>query len=54
MPALGITVTEETVKADLDLMDLAEFRRAYGCQWPEIAKPGWEVVGQDTWGACAS
>jgi phage terminase large subunit-like protein len=54
MPALGITVSEETVKADLDLMDLAEFRRAYGCQWPEVAKPGWGVVGQDEWGACAS
>jgi phage terminase large subunit-like protein len=53
MPALGITVSEETVKADLDLMDFAEFRRAYGCQWPEVAKPGWEVVGQDAWRACA-
>jgi phage terminase large subunit-like protein len=52
MPALGITVTEETVKADLDLMDLAEFRRAYGCQWPDVAKPGWDVVGQDEWMAC--
>lgn len=52
MPALGITVSEETVKADLDLMDLAEFRRAYGCQWPEIAKPGWETIGQDAWTAC--
>lgn len=51
MPALGITVTEETVKADLDLMDFAEFRRAYGCQWPDVAKPGWEVIGQDAWGA---
>jgi len=54
MPALGVTVSEETVKADLDLMDFSEFRRAYGCQWPEVAKPGWEVVGQDTWNACAS
>ena len=54
MPALGITVTEETVKADLDLMTLAEFRRAYLCQWPDVAKPGWDVVGQDTWAACAA
>jgi phage terminase large subunit-like protein len=52
MPALGLTVSEETVKADFDLMDLAEFRRAYGCQWPEIAKPGWAVIGEDAWGAC--
>jgi phage terminase large subunit-like protein len=49
MPALGITVTEDTVAADFDLMDLAEFRRAYLCQWPEVAKPGWEVISQQTW-----
>lgn len=49
MPALGITVTEETVKADLDLMELAEFRRAYGCQWPDVAKPGWGVISQQAW-----
>ena len=53
MPALGITVTEETVKTDFGLMDLAEFRRAYLCQWPEVAKPGWDVIGQDAWGAAA-
>ena len=34
-------------------MDLAEFRRAYLCQWPEVAKPGWDVIAQDAWGACA-
>ena len=49
MPALGITVTEETVAADLDLMGLAEFRRAYGCQWPEVANPGWAVITEETW-----
>jgi phage terminase large subunit-like protein len=53
MPALGITVSEETVKSDLELMGVAEFRRAYLCQWPEVAKPGWDVIGQDTWGAAA-
>lgn len=52
MPALGLTVSEETVKADLDLMDFAEFRRAYGCQWPDVAKPGWETIGQDEWMSC--
>jgi phage terminase large subunit-like protein len=51
MPALGITVSEETVKADYELMGESEFRRAYGCQWPEIAKPGWGVIDQDAWGA---
>lgn len=53
MPALGITVSEETVADDFELMDLAEFRRAYLCQWPEIAKPGWAVIAQDAWAACA-
>jgi phage terminase large subunit-like protein len=51
MPALGITVSEETVRADYELMPIGEFRRAYGCQWPEIAKPGWGVIGEDAWGA---
>jgi phage terminase large subunit-like protein len=54
MPALGITVSEATVQADLETMKLAEFRRAYGCQWPEVAKPGWGVIGEDAWGAAAS
>ena len=51
MPALGITVTEETVATDFGLMKLPEFRRAYLCQWPEVAKPGWEVISQQTWEA---
>jgi phage terminase large subunit-like protein len=51
MPALGITVAEETVRADFQTMELAEFRRAYLCQWPEIAKPGWEVISQQLWAA---
>lgn len=54
MPALGHTVAVETVRSDFTTMDLAEFRRAYLCQWPEVAKPGWEVIGQDTWGAAAA
>src|SRR5712691_4341432 len=51
MPALGITVSEEVVTADYDLMEISEFRRlrAYLCQWPEVAKPGWEVISQQTW-----
>jgi len=53
MPALGITVSEETVRADFELMELSEFRRAYGCQWPDVAKPGWDVIAEDVWGAAA-
>lgn len=54
MPALGITVTEDTVRSDFETMKIAEFRRAYGCQWPEVAKPGWGVIGEDAWGAAAA
>src|SRR5258708_322144 len=53
MPALGITVSEETVRADFATMPLAEFRRAYLCQWPEVAKPGWDVISQQAWAASA-
>ena len=53
MPALGITVSEETVAKDFEDMDEAEFRRAYLCQWPDVAKPGWGVIGQDAWSAAA-
>jgi hypothetical protein len=38
MPALGITVSEETVASDFETMDLPEFRRACLCQWPEVAR----------------
>lgn len=54
MPALGRTITVETVRSDYETMDLAEFRRACLCQWPEIAKPGWGVIGQDVWNAAAA
>jgi hypothetical protein len=54
MPALNITVSEETVAADFQTMDLAEFRRAYLCQWPEVARPGWQAIGRDAWDACAA
>src|SRR5258708_35767427 len=53
MPALGVTGSEETVRADFATMDLAEFRRAYLCQWPEVAKPGWDVISAQAWAAAA-
>jgi hypothetical protein len=52
MPALGATVSAETVAKDFELMDLAEFRRAYLCQWPEVAKPGWGTFSQSAWEQC--
>lgn len=54
MPALGITVTEDVVAQDFEDMELAEFRRAYLCQWPDVARPGWGVIGQDAWAAAAN
>jgi len=54
MPALGVTVMEDVVAQDYQDMELSEFRRAYGCQWPEVAKPGWGVIGQDAWNAAAA
>ncbi len=49
MPALGVTVSEETVRADSESMDLPEFRRAYLCQWPDVANPGWKLFTEDDW-----
>jgi phage terminase large subunit-like protein len=51
LPALGRTVSVETVRADFDLMPLPEFRRAYLCQWPDVTQPGWEVVSEEVWTA---
>lgn len=53
MPALGITVSEETVASDFATMEEAEFRRAYLCQWPDVAKPGWQVISQQAWEAAS-
>jgi phage terminase large subunit-like protein len=49
MPALGTTITEEVVAADFETMDLAEFRRACLCQWPEVANPGWKLFSEADW-----
>ncbi len=52
MPALGVTVSEETVAADFETMDLPEFRRAYLCQWPDVTRPGWGAISAAAWAAC--
>jgi phage terminase large subunit-like protein len=49
MPALGFTVEEATIAADLQVMSPAEFRRAYGNLWPHELGDGWEVIPQDVW-----
>lgn len=55
MPALGITVTEATIRAELEGMDEAEFRRAYLNQWvdrgaKDCVIPNWDdLVGASPW-----
>ena len=53
MPALGHTIDEDTVKADLEVMELSEWRRAYANQWPDESAEGWHVIPKDVWGASA-
>jgi phage terminase large subunit-like protein len=52
MPALGRTISEETVAADLASMRLPQWRRAYANQWDdEVDDGGWAVIGRDVWEA---
>lgn len=51
MPALGRTIDEATIRADMAGMALAEFRRAYLNQWPEVSYEGWHVIPRDVWQA---
>lgn len=50
MPSLGLTVTEDAVRADFESMDLSEFRRAYLNQWtttsvdPVIPMAKWDSL----------
>lgn len=50
MPALGHTIDEAVVAADLAAMAPAEWRRAYANQWPDESEEGWLVVDRDAWG----
>lgn len=49
MPALGHTVQEAAIRAELESMKLVEFRRAYLNQWPDAAPEQWHVIGRDAW-----
>lgn len=53
MPALGHTIDEDVVEADLGVMAIQEWRRAYANQWPDESDEGWAVISQDVWGASA-
>jgi hypothetical protein len=51
MPALGVTVQEETVRAAFESMSRSEFKRAYCNQW--VSSLGDGVIDLDEWGALA-
>jgi phage terminase large subunit-like protein len=51
MPALGHTISTDTVAKDLAAMPLPEWRRAYANQWPDESLEGWKVIGRDVWAA---
>jgi phage terminase large subunit-like protein len=51
MPALGHTISTETVAKDLAAMPLSEWRRAYANQWPDESAEGWMVIDRATWEA---
>ncbi|QLQ10951.1 MAG: hypothetical protein HZY75_11975 [Nocardioidaceae bacterium] len=52
MPALGHTVEEQTIAADIAAMKPSEARRAYLGQWlDESEDAGWATVSRDTWKA---
>ena len=51
MPALGHTINEDVVAADLAAMAPAEWRRAYANQWPDESDDGWSTIDRDAWRA---
>lgn len=51
MPALGHTIDEDVVAADLAAMAPAEWRRAYANQWPDESQEGWQTIDRDAWRA---
>jgi phage terminase large subunit-like protein len=49
MPALGFTISEETVAKDLGSMSLAQFKRSHLNLWPDESDEGWAVISRDAW-----
>lgn len=52
MPALGHTVTVESIQTEFDGMDLDDFARAYLNQWRD-GKAAVRVISEDDWTLCA-
>jgi phage terminase large subunit-like protein len=59
MPALGIVradgtgITEATIRAEFESMELPDFRRAYLNQWLDNFPEEWQTISPDAWDACA-
>jgi phage terminase large subunit-like protein len=51
MPALGRLIDPDTIRADLQNMPPAEFRRAYLNLWPSEEAEGWQVFDRGLWAA---
>lgn len=53
MPALGWTITEDTVRGDYETMvaagELGDFEAEYLGWWPQDRKPTWTMVRELTW-----
>jgi phage terminase large subunit-like protein len=51
MPALGETITVDTVRADLAGMGPEQFSRAYLNRRPTVDDTGWRIIPKDVWEA---
>jgi hypothetical protein len=49
MPALGFTISEQTVAKDLASMSLAQVKRSHLNLWPDESDEGWSVIPKDLW-----
>jgi hypothetical protein len=49
MPALGHTQPEAAMRAELESMDLREFRRAYLNQWQDQIADEWNIIPEKAW-----
>jgi phage terminase large subunit-like protein len=53
MPALGYTITEDTIRAEYDRLDRDAFLRSYLNLWPDqMPAAEWLVITADEWEAC--
>ena len=53
MPALGRTITEQTIAAEFERLDLADFCRAYLNWEPNAIPADWLVIAEQAWRALA-